>query len=156
MNLQCPFYRLNFEGGKVLIFKNSRFTYDIYSSRQSMDWLYSLFDWPKRHPLSPKYRWRKKMNIKKFNWLVNLSKLWEIVKDRETWCAAVPGVSKSRTWLNDWAITTTCKYCECSKGQSHDSYKLVLKSCILICIYKSSWALDPVWWVNGLPLCSLK
>ena len=28
---------------------------------------------------------------------MNLSKLWEIVKDRETWHAAVHGVSKSQT-----------------------------------------------------------
>ena len=28
---------------------------------------------------------------------VNLSKLWEIVKDRETWCATVYGVAKSQT-----------------------------------------------------------
>ena len=28
---------------------------------------------------------------------INLSKLWEIVKDRETWCVAVHGVAKSWT-----------------------------------------------------------
>ena len=28
---------------------------------------------------------------------VNLSKLWEIVKDREGWCAAVHGIAKSQT-----------------------------------------------------------
>ena len=36
---------------------------------------------------------------------MNLSKLWEIVKDRETWCAAVRGVTKSQTWLGDWTTT---------------------------------------------------
>ena len=31
-----------------------------------------------------------------------LSKLWEIVKDRDTWHAAVHGVAKSRTRLSNW------------------------------------------------------
>ena len=37
---------------------------------------------------------------------MSLSKLREIVKDRETWHAAVHGVSKSRTWLSNWTTTT--------------------------------------------------
>ena len=32
---------------------------------------------------------------------ISLSKLQEIVKDRETWCAAVCGVTKSQTRLRD-------------------------------------------------------
>ena len=38
---------------------------------------------------------------------MNLSKLWEIVKDSEAWHATVHGVAKSLTRLSDWTSTTT-------------------------------------------------
>ena len=40
---------------------------------------------------------------------MSLSKLQEIVKDREDRCAAVRGVARSWTQLSDWSTTTTCK-----------------------------------------------
>ena len=42
------------------------------------------------------------------HWLndMSLSKLQEMVKDREAWSAAVHGVEKSRTQLSDWTTTT--------------------------------------------------
>ena len=36
---------------------------------------------------------------------MSLSKLWEMVKDREAWSAAVHGITKSQTRLSNWTTT---------------------------------------------------
>ena len=78
---------------------------------------------------------------------MTLSKLWEIVKDRGAWRAAVHGVAKCWTWLSYW--TTTAKITVNHWGGGWILYNSVL--------YQAGWLfLQMLFYLRDLPIVLLR
>ena len=68
-------------------------------------------------------RRRGQQRMRRLDGIKSLTKLREMVKTRETFCAVVLGVAKSQTWLSNWKTMEPCViftvWCP-SLGCSHD------------------------------------
>ena len=80
---------------------------------------------------------RRRSGWQRMRWLdgimdsmdMGLSKLQEIVKDRESWHAAVHGIAKNQTQLRDWTTITCSWFYWCTFVFSHFIHLL---TCVLL------------------------
>ena len=64
---------------------------------------------------------------------MSLSKLQELVMDREAWSASIHGVAKSWTWLSDWTEELLFMQSDFSRvSRNNVNYFMII--CLCICV----------------------